>query len=277
LEVLEDYAISERRACRLVMLHRSVCRYRAHGRDDRALRMRLKELAYARPRYGYRRLTTLLQREGWPVNHKRVHRIYREEELMVRTKRRKRRTAEVRVKLLPATQVGERWSIDFVSDQLADGRRFRVLTAVDHVSRECVCLRAAQSLPSQGVTEALDEAMDILGQPEAITMDNGTEFACNHFDQWAYRRGIQLDFITPGRPVENGVIESFNGKLRDECLNLHWFESLADVRAEIEAWREEYNQVRPHSSLGNRAPAEYIAGLLGIGAIPSRQRVKAQT
>jgi putative transposase len=241
------------------------------------LRLRLKELAYARPRYGYRRLTTLLQREGWPVNHKRVHRIYREEELMVRTKRRKRRTAEVRVKLLPATQVGERWGIDFVSDQLADGRRFRVLTAVDHVSRECVCLRAAQSLPSQAVTEVLDETMDLYGQPEAITMDNGTEFACNHFDQWAYRRGIQLDFITPGRPVENGIIESFNGKLRDECLNVHWFESLADVRAEIEAWREEYNQVRPHSSLGNRAPAEYIAELLGIGAIPSRQRVKALT
>jgi len=277
LEVLEDYVISERRACRLVMLHRSVCRYRAHGRDDRALRLRLKELAYARPRYGYRRLTTLLQREGWLVNHKRVHRIYREEELMVRTKRRKRRTAEVRVKLLPATQVGERWSIDFVSDQLADGRRFRVLTAVDHVSRECVCLMAAQSIPSQAVTEALDEAMDIYGQPEAITMDNGTEFACNHFDQWAYRRGIQLDFITPGRPVENGIIESFNGKLRDECLNVHWFESLADARAEIEAWRQEYNQTRPHSSLGNRAPAEYIAELLGIGAIPSRQRVKALT
>ena len=277
MEVLEDYVISERRACRLVMLHRSVCRYRAHGRDDRALRLRLKELAYARPRYGYRRLTTLLQREGWPVNHKRVHRIYREEELMVRTKRRKRRVAEVRVKLPPAIQVGERWSIDFVSDQLADGRRFRVLTAVDHVSRECVCLRAAQSLPSQAVTEALDEAMDIYGQPEAITMDNGTEFACNHFDQWAYRRGIQLDFITPGRPVENGIIESFNGKLRDECLNVHWFESLADVRAEIEAWREEYNQMRPHSSLGNRAPAEYIAELLGIEAIPSRQRAKALT
>jgi putative transposase len=241
------------------------------------LRLRLKELAYARPRYGYRRLTTLLQREGWLVNHKRVHRIYREEELMVRTKRRKRRTAEVRVKLLPATQVGERWSIDFVSDQLANGRRFRILTAVDHVSRECVCLMAAQSIPSQAVTEALDEAMDIYGQPEAITMDNGTEFACNHFDQWAYRRGIQLDFITPGRPVENGIIESFNGKLRDECLNVHWFESLADARAEIEAWRQEYNQMRPHSSLGNRAPAQYIAELLSVGVGSSNQRVRALT
>ena len=130
-EVLEDYEISERRACRLVMLHRSVCRYEEHGRDDRALRMRLKELAYTRPRYGYRRLTILLQREGWPVNHKRVHRIYREEGLMVRTKRRKKRAAEWRVKPVPATRVGERWSIDFLSDQLADGRQFRVLTAVD--------------------------------------------------------------------------------------------------------------------------------------------------
>lgn len=250
MEVLEDYEISERRACRLMLLHRSMYYYRSRKKDDRALRLRLKELAYARPRCGYRRLTTLLQREGWLVNHKRVHRTYREEELTVRTKRRKRRVAEVRVKLLPATQVGERWSIDFVNDQLADGRRFRILTVVDHVSRECVCLKASQSLPSQAGTEALDEAMCTHSQPMAITVDNGTEFACNHFDQWAYRRGIQLDFITPGRPVENGIIESFNGKLRDECLNMHWFESWAEARAEIEEWRQEYNQTRPHSSLG---------------------------
>ena len=275
--MFESHEISERRACRLMVLHRSVCRYQAHGRDDRALRLRLKELAYARPRYGYRRLTTLLQREGWPVNHKRIHRIYREEELMVRTKRRKRRAAEVRVKLPSAIEVGERWSIDFVSDQLGDGRRFRILTAVDHVSRECVCLKAAPSIPSHAVTEALDEAIALYGQPEAITMDNGTEFACNYFDQWAYRRGIQLDFITPGRPVENGIIESFNGKLRDECLNVRWFESLADARAEIEAWQEEYNETRPHSSLGNRAPAQYIAELLGIRADLMNHRVKVLT
>jgi len=247
------------------MLHRSVFYYQSRKKDDRALRMRLKELAYARPRYGYRRLTILLEREGWPVNHKRVYRIYREEGLMVRTKRRKKRAAEWRVKPLRATRIGERWSIDFLSDQLAGGRRFRVLTVVDHVSRECVGAEVGQSLPSQAVTEALDRAMSTHGKPEAITMDNGTEFSCNHFDRWAYRRGIQLDFIAPGRPVENSLIESFNGKLRDECLNVHWFESLAEARNEIEAWRREYNETRRHSSLGNWAPARYIAELLSVG------------
>jgi putative transposase len=276
-EVVEDYGISERRACRLVMLHRSMYRYAGHGRDDRALRLRLKELAYARPRYGYRRLTILLQREGWAVNHKRVHRIYREEGLMVRTKRRKKRAAEWRVKPLPATRVGERWSIDFVSDQLADGRWFRVLTAVDQFSRECVCIEVGQSLISRAVTEALDGAMGRHGQPETITLDNGTEFSSNHFDRWAYQRGIQLDFITPGRPVENNLIESFNGKLRDECLNMHWFESLTEARMEIEAWRQEYNETRPHSSLGNRAPVRYIAELLGVGAGTRGRRAKVLT
>jgi len=146
--------------------------YQSRTKDDRALRLRLKELAYARPRYGYRGLTILLQREGWPVNHKRIHRIYREEGLMVRTKRRKKRAAEWRVKLLPATRVGERWSIDFMSDQLADGRKFRVFAAVDHVSRECIGVEVGQSLPSQAVTEALDRAIGTHGKPEAITMDN---------------------------------------------------------------------------------------------------------
>ena len=227
--------------------------------------MRLKELAYARPRYGYRRLTILLQREGWPVNHKRIYRIYGEEELLVRTKRRKKRAAQRRLSPLPATEPGEHWSIDFVSDQLPDGRRFRVLTGIDQVSRECVCLEVAQSLPANAVTQALDQAMGIYGQPLVITSDNGTEFTSNIFDQWAYRRGIELDFIAPGRPMDNGFIESFNGKLRDECLNMHWFESLAEAKRIIERWRIEYNEVRPHSSLGNRAPAAYVAELLGIG------------
>jgi len=227
--------------------------------------MRLKELAYSRPRYGYRRLTVLLQREGWPVNHKRIYRIYGEEELLVRTKRRKKRAAQRRLKPLPATEPGKHWSIDFVSDQLADGRRFRVLTAIDQVSRECVCLKVAQSLPADAVTQALDQAMEVYRQPLVITSDNGTEFTSNVFDQWAYRRGIELDFIAPGRPMDNGFIESFNGKLRDECLNMHWFENLAEAKKVIERWRVEYNEMRPHSSLGNRAPAAYIAELLGIG------------
>jgi len=239
--------------------------------------MRLKELAYSRPRYGYRRLTVLLQREGWPVNHKRVYRIYGEEALLVRTKRRKKRAAQRRLKPLPATEPGEHWSIDFMGDQLADGRRFRVLTAIDQASRECVCLEVAQRLPADAVTPALEQAMDLYGQPMVITSDNGTEFTGNHFDQWAYRRGIELDFVAPGRPMDNGFIESFNGKLRDECLNMHWFESLDEAKRVIDRWRVEYNEVRPHSSLGNRAPAVYVAELLGVGSRPRVQEARFLT
>jgi len=158
--------------CRLLVLHRSVCRYEFRPKDDRALRMRLKELAYSRPRYGYRRLTVLLQREGWPVNHKRIYRIYGEEALLVRTKRRKKRAAQRRLRPLPAIEPGEHWSIDFMSDQLADGRRLRVFTAIDQVSRECVCLEVAQRFPAETVTQALDEAMMSYGQPKIITSDN---------------------------------------------------------------------------------------------------------
>jgi len=247
------------------MFAHSTLYYQSCKEDDRPLRMRLKDLAYARPRYGYRRLAILLQREGWLVNHKRVHRIYKEEGLMVRTKRRKKRAAESRLKPLPATRVGERWSIDFMSDQLADGRRFRILTGVDQHSRECICLELGQNISSQKVTEALDRAMLTYGKPEMITMDNGPEFTSNHFDQWAYQRGIQLHFINPGRPVENGIIESFNGRLRDECLNANWFLTFAEAKQTIEEWRFEYNEIRPHSSLGTNAPAEYVAELLGLG------------
>jgi len=239
--------------------------------------MRLKELAYARPRYGYRRLTVLLQRDGWPVNHKRVYRIYGEEGLLVRTKRRKKRAAQRRLKPLPATGPGEHWSIDFMSDQLANGRRFRVLTAIDQVSRECVCLDVAQRLPADAVTRALDRAIEVYGQPMVITSDNGTEFTSSVFDQWAYSRGIELDFVAPGRPMDNGLIESFNGKLRDECLNMNWFESLAEATRVIERWRVEYNETRPHSSLGNRAPAVYVAELLGVGQGPRVQGARFPT
>jgi len=152
-----------------------------------------------------------------------------------------------------------------MSDQLADGRRFRILTGVDQHSRECICLELGQNISSQTVTEALDRAMLTYGRPEMITMDNGPEFTSNHFDQWAYQRGIQLHFINPGRPVENGIIESFNGRLRDECLNANWFLTFAEAKQTIEEWRLEYNEIRPHSSLGNCAPAEYVAELLGLG------------
>jgi len=264
LEILEDYEISARVACRLIEIHRSVFYYQSRSKDDRDLRLRLKELAFARPRYGYERLTILLKREGWHVNHKRIYRIYKEEGLMVRTKRRRKRAAETRLAPLPATKRGERWSIDFMCDQLADGRRFRILTVVDQFSRECLAIEVGQNMPAQIVTEVLDRAIRRYGKPETIRLDHGTEFTSNHFDCWAYQRGIGLDFIPPGCPVENGIIESFNGRLRDECLNLHWFESLAEARQLIEEWRQEYNEIRPHSSLGNLAPAEYVAQLLVV-------------
>lgn len=257
--------MNKRQACRLMLLSHSTFYYESRREDDGELRIRLKELAYNHPRYGYERLTVLLKREGWLVNHKRIYRIYKEEGLMVRTKRRRKRASRWRLKPDPALKMGEQWSIDLMSDQLADGRRFRILTAVDHFSRECVLLEVGRSLPSQSITDALDRAIWLHGKPEIITMDNGTEFTCNHFDCWAYQHGIKLNFISPGKPTENGIVESFNGRFRDECLNLHWFESITEARWKISEWRREYNERRPHSSLGNLAPKEYIEELLGVG------------
>jgi putative transposase len=213
--------------------------------------MRLRELALARPRYGYRRLTILLRREGWQVNAKRVYRLYREEGLKVRVKRRKKLASHARVRPPAAARVNERWSMDFVADSLSDGRRIRVLTVIDSFTRECLALKVAKSLPSQSVTETLNQVIAHRGVPRTIQVDNGTEFTSNHFDAWAYFRGIHVDFIRPGKPVDNAHIESFNGRLRDECLNAKWFESLDDARKALQDWRRDYNEVRPHSSFGD--------------------------
>lgn len=260
-EVVEVHAISHRRAAGLLHLQRSVYYYRSRAKDTTALRMRLRELAASRPRYGYRRLQVLLQREGWVLNHKKVYRLYHAENLMVRTRKKKRRASQLR--LLPPLPTGEnqRWSIDFVADQLATGRRFRIFTMIDIFSRQSPAIQVEFSLPATAVTKALDRAISIKGQPEVITLDNGTEFTSKHFDAWAFSRGIRLDFIVPGRPMENAFIESFNDKLRNECLNLHWFQSLEEARQIINDWRKEYNKTRPHSSLGNLAPDAYVAQL----------------
>jgi putative transposase len=225
--------------------------------------MRLRDLAAARPRYGYRRLTVLLRREGRAVNAKRVYRLYKEEGLTVRVKRRRKLAAQARVPLPAPAAPGERWAMDFMSDALMDGSRFRVLTVVDVFTRECVALEPATSLPADAVTALLDRALRRRKTPAAITIDNGTEFTSRHFDGWAYERGIALDFIRPGRPMENGYIESFNGKVRDECLNMHWFADLDEARRLLDAWRRHYNTERPHSSLGDRPPEAYAASLLG--------------
>lgn len=248
--------LSERRACRLVGVPRATHRYQRRRATHATVRARLRELAQARPRWGYRRLAVLLRREGHEINHKLVYRLYREERLAVRRRKRKR-TAVARVPLAAPTRPNERWSLDFVSDALADGRKFRSLTIVDAFTRECPAIEVDTSLPGERVARVLDRLVALRGTPTAITVDNGPELAGKALDAWAHRHGVILDFITPGKPVQNAYIESFNGKFRDECLSQHWFLSLSDARFHIERYRIDYNEVRPHSSLANRTPAEF--------------------
>lgn len=221
--------------------------------------MRLRELAASRVRFGYRRLTVLLKREGWTVNAKRIYRLYTEEGLTVRTKHRKKAASCQRVSQGFATAPNQRWSMDFVSDRLVDGRWFRVLTVIDQFTRECLLLLVDNALSGEKAAAASEVIVSQRGVPMSITVDNGSEFASRAMDAWAYRHGIHLDFIRPGKPVENGYIESFNGRLRDECLNVNLFFSLEDVKEKLEVWREDYNQARPHSALGDEAPKAFAA------------------
>ena len=238
---------------------RASLRYQSHRDRQEGLRMRLRELAAARVRFGYRRLTVLLRRDGWRVNAKRIYRLYTDEGLTVRTKHRTKAAGRARVPQTVATAPNQRWSMDFMSERLADGRWFRILTVVDQFTRECLCLLADQSLTGETVAQALEPIVAHRGAPRAITVDNGSEFASRVMDAWAYRHGIQLDFIRPGKPVENGFIESFNGRLRDECLNVEVFFTLDDVREKLARWREDYNRTRPHSALHDQAPACFAA------------------
>jgi len=268
------YDVSERRACRVLGFARNVHRHVSRRVEPTALKMRLKDLALARPRYGYRRLTVLLRREGWHVNHKRVYRLYREEGLTVRVKRRKKLASRPRVKPPAAEVANERWTLDFMSDATTDGRKFRTLTVLDVFTRECLALRAARRFPSKAVTEALERVIARRGAPRVLQVDNGPEFTCNHFDAWSFSRGIRIDFIRPGKPVENAHIESFNGRVRDECLNTRWFDTLDQARRALQDWRRDYNQVRPHSRLGDLAPEAFAARMARHGE-PSRLRTVA--
>lgn len=251
--------LSERRACELVGMKRSSYRYALRRPEPAGLRGRLRALAGERRRFGYRRLTVLLRREGWPVNHKRVYRLYREEGLGVRRRKRKRIGAVERQPLTTPTRPNQRWSMDFVSDALTDGRKFRSLNIVDDYNRECLAAQVDTSIPGARVVRVLEQLRERRGLPQVLVMDNGPEFAGRALDAWAYQQGVRLHFIDPGKPVQNAFIESFNGKMRDECLNEHWFLSLGEARETIEAWRRDYNEVRPHSALGNRTPMECTA------------------
>lgn len=263
LAMIGEYGVSQRRSCGLLEMWRSTCRYRSRPREVAALLPELRRLAAQRPRFGYRRLYILLRRQGFVVNHKRVHRLYRLEGLSLRRRGRKRRRGRVG-RLLPAVRINERWSMDFVSDSLASGTRFRALTIVDEASRYSPAVEVDTSLSGVRVARVLDRAAGDYGLPEVIVVDNGPEFISKALDRWAYERGVQLHFIQPGKPTQNAYVESFNGKLRDECLNEHWFTTLADARVKIETWRTEYNRERPHSSLGGLTPEEFVRNGAGL-------------
>jgi putative transposase len=258
-KVIERHGLSQRHACRLVGLDRSTLRYQRKRPDDAALRQRLRDLAAERRRFGYRRLGWMLAREGHAMNHKKLYRLYREEQLMVRRRRGRKRALGTRAPMTLPGAINQRWSLDFVAARLIDGRWFRVLTVVDQFTRERVLLLADSSLNGHKVALALSQVIAERGAPTSITVDNGTEFASKAMDAWAYQYGVQLNFIRPGRPVENCYIESFNGRLRDECLNVEVFFALIDVRDKLERWRRDYNQVRPHSALRDSAPAVFAA------------------
>jgi putative transposase len=253
------FAVSERRACRVIGCHRRTYRYRSRAKDQTALCMRLRELASVRVRYGYRRLHTLLRREGWSVNHKRVYRLYRLEGLSVRSKVHKKRVSALRPLLPTAQAPNEQWSMDFMSDSLASGQHFRLLTLVDNMSRESPAIEVDRSLTGQRVVAVLERAAARYGLPKILQVDNGPEFTSQALDAWAHHHGIKLAFSRPGTPTDNPFIEAFNGRVRQECLDQQWFYSLEEARECLEEWRRDYNTVRPHTALGNQTPATYAA------------------
>ena len=261
------YEVSERRACEVLRAPRTSHRYRS-VRDERAeLRIRLRDLASSRVRYGYRRLHILLRREGFQVNHKLVYRLYVEEGLLLRRKTPKRRkSCAVRQDRPVARSINECWSMDFMAEQLFQGRRFRILTLVDNFSRESLALRASDRFRGEDVVKVLESVTAERGFPRSIRVDNGPEFISKTLDWWAYWNQVQLDFSRPGKPTDNAFIESFNGKLRQECLNQHWFLSLEDAQDVLQAWQQDYNGHRPHSALGDRTPIEFA--IFSTGASP---------
>jgi putative transposase len=253
---MEKYRLSERHACELNGLDRSTYRYESEPDRNAQLRVRLTELARQRPRFGYRRLGVLLEKDGEVVNHKRLLRVYQEAGLAVRRRERKR-LARDRVGMPVLTRPNQEWSIDFVSDALANGRAIRSLTVLDDFTKESPAIEVDTSLSGLRVTRVLDRIIAERGKPDGLRLDNGPEFTSRCFIAWAEQRGVPLIYIQPGKPVQNSYIESFNGRFRDECLNANWFENLADARRKIEAWRLDYNQARPHSSLAYRTPEAF--------------------
>ena len=254
--LIANFPTSMRRACELTLIPRSTFRFQRDMTRDEPLRTRLVELAQEKPRFGYRRLLVLIRWDGFVVNHKRLFRIYRSAGLSVKRKRRKRLVRACSPRMRP-TAPNQEWSLDFVHDRLASGRAIRVLGVVDTFTRECLALEVDTSFASRRVTRVLEQIVAELGMPAAIRCDNGPELTSRHFLAWCIERKIELMHIQPGRPMQNGHVESFHGRLREECLNVSWFGNLFEARWKIAAWRKEYNEERPHSSLGYRTPTEF--------------------
>ena len=254
--MMREHPYSERRACKLLSMDRTTYRYQPRPDHNAELREKLIALARQKPRYGYRRLCALLERDGSKASAQRVYRIYSAEHLAVRRLKRKRLVRPAPETAL-LTRSNQEWAIDFVADGLATGRGLRMLTVVDSFTRECPAIEVDTGLSSRRVTRVLDWVMEQRGKPEVIRCDNGPEFTSRHFLVWCEEKGISLLHIQPGKPMQNGHVESFNGRFRDECLNHNWFTTLADAREKIERWRMEYNEERPHSSLAYRTPEEF--------------------
>ena len=252
------YQVSIRRACRVLQASKSSYHYKSRKDGQAVLRKRIREIAETRVRYGYRRIHVLLQREGWRINHKRTYRLYCEEGLQMRNKTPKRRaSAKLREDRRPASAPGEVWAMVFMADQLFNGQRIRVLAIVDVFSKVSPAIGVGFSHKGCDVVETLEEAVKEHGCPQRIRVDNGPEFVSRDLDLWAYANGVVLDYSRPGKPTDNAYIEAFNSRFRQECLNASWFLSLKDARSRIEAWRMEYNTVRPHTAIGHMTPAEF--------------------
>ena len=274
-----NYDVSKRRACSVMLLQRSSYYYKGNRDEQLALRTRIKEIAATRIRYGYYRIYILLRREGWLVNHKRVYRLYCIEGLILRHKKYKRVNATQRLLLPIASHVDECWSMDFVADQLFNGRRIRALTIVDNYSRECLNITVDYSIKGDDVVATMYYIYNTFGRkPNRIKVDNGSEFISKVLDKWAYENQVTLDFSRPGKPTDNALIESFNGSFRDECLNVHWFLSLQDAQEKIEIWRQDYNTFRPHSALGHLAPREFVQKATGsLATAPNMGALRSPT
>lgn len=255
---MEVHQVSQRRACDVLQVDRTSVRYLSRRPDDAALRDAIKRISRERRRFGYRRIHVMVAREGFVVNHKKVRRIYREEKLQVRRRGGRKRALGTRKPMVLPDGPNQRWSLDFVSDALTDGRRFRILTVVDDFSRENLILVADTSLSDLRVARELDRVIAERGMPRTIVSDNGTEFTSMAILKWVQETGIDWHYIAPGKPQQNGFIESFNGKLRDECLNETLFGTLNDAQKTLAIWQEDYNWHRPHSALGNLTPMEFI-------------------